>query len=185
MRIPHYFIAIPLQNSLKRYFANWSEQLKKHVSYKQWTDEQDLHITLKFLGGVNPSQLSKLNEQLKSMELPSAFSTIVGSLGTFGKPSKPRVLWVGVHKNDQLVVLQQRIEVCASEVGFPKETRTYRPHITLAKKWNGSPDYEKIIEIKENYRGVKQMMPINELVIYRIHPRQIPKYERVLTYDLK
>src|SRR5690625_1573287 len=96
----HYFIAIPLPSALKNYFAAWQEELKGKVPYKQWTNKQDLHITLKFLGTVEKEQFIRLQKELQVVEHTKQFSTKVGSIGVFGNPDKPRILWGGVDKNE-------------------------------------------------------------------------------------
>lgn len=184
MSTPHYFIAIPLPKPLKRHFSTWIEQLKGHLPYNQWTNQHDLHITLKFLGGVHQSQLNTLNQLLKSQSLSSVFSIRIGSLGTFGRTDQPRVLWADVEKTKELRILHQRIEKCALDAGFSKETRRYRPHITLAKKWNPSSAYGNLPQLNMQYEGDEQRMIVDEVVVYQIHPQKTPKYERVLTYAL-
>lgn len=182
---PHYFIAIPIQEALREQFASWQNQLKTGLSYKVWPHEQDLHITLKFLGAVEDKLLNQLLETLRTIEHTS-FSSEVGGIGTFGKPDRPRVLWAGVNRVELLDELFLKVEKAALSVGFPKENRPYRPHITLAKKWNGTPEQADFLKgITEKYQTKKYPMAIEELVLYQIFPSKTPKYERVETFSLK
>jgi len=182
----HYFIAIPLSLSLKDYFSTWQEELYKTAPFKHWPNKYDLHITLKFLGPVKDEQLSRLQKELKQIETFKQFKTYAGgSIGVFGNPVKPRVLWAGVNLTDPLTKLHQQVEACALNAGFSSEFRDYRPHITLAKKWNGQSARElmQIIRAESHYKN-QQLFKINEIVIYQIFPKDTPKYKIVQRFQL-
>ncbi|WP_102349067.1 RNA 2',3'-cyclic phosphodiesterase [Bacillus sp. Marseille-P3661] len=181
---PHYFIAIPLPSSLQDYFSIWQHELKNKISYKQWPHKQDLHITLKFLGGVDGEKIQQLRIELAEIEELSEFDLTVGKIGNFGNPRKPRVLWAGVERTEPLVQLQKTVESCAQKVGFAKENREYNPHITLAKKWAGESSIDNFFELTERYTE-QQQLHVDEVVIYQIFPSKSPKYEIVQSYKLK
>lgn len=181
--LPHYFIAIPLDDSLKDYFSRWQDSLKEQFSYKVWPHKQDLHITLKFLGPVAPEALEGLINELKSLEQLAAFELTVGTIGTFGKHEKPRVLWAGVEKTNELSLLQNQVEEGAGRVGFARENREYRPHITLAKKWSEGSVNSSLADIENSYNE-KQKLYVNKVVIYQIFPSRNPKYAVIQTYHL-
>lgn len=182
--LPHYFIAISLTNTLKDYFSEWQNSLREQISYKVWPHKQDLHITLKFLGPVAPDVLTGLINELKTIEQLGVFEVTVGTIGTFGNPHKPRVLWAGVEKTNELILLQNKVEESAVRVGFVKENREYQPHITLAKKWAEGETNTLISDFKKDYNR-HQQLDVNEVVIYQIFPSRSPKYEVVQTYRLR
>lgn len=179
----HYFIAIPLSLVLKDHFASWQTQLKKQLNYKQWTNKQDLHITLKFLGAVENEKLLRIQQELKKMEKLQRFSTQAGSIGFFGNPVSPRVLWASVEKTAQLSLLHQQVEAIIAPLGFPTEKRTFRPHITFAKKWYGPPASDSV-ETTLNRFTERQELLVKEIVIYQIFPKQTPKYKVLSRYNL-
>ncbi|SHF80592.1 RNA 2',3'-cyclic phosphodiesterase [Ornithinibacillus halophilus] len=180
----HYFIAIPLPRTLKETLVNWQKHFKDQLTYKQWPHMEDLHITLKFLGAVEPDQLSELIAQLKKIERLPKFELTVGNIGTFGKQSMPRVLWVGVEKNESLLKLQKKVEECATNIGFSKENRLYKPHITLAKKWNSEP-IDDIDRLLCSFKKEQLEITVDEIVIYQIFPSRSPKYEVIRSYSLE
>lgn len=180
----HYFIAIPLPESVRHFFSIWQDELKGKLSYKQWTHPSDLHITLKFIGPVDDNKRNQLNQALQSVRKFSAFTIDVGSMGSFGDPTKPRVLWAGVEKTAELAALQTRAEVLLRDIGFQIETRAYRPHITLAKKWHGDAACNLLKTIKKQYTGQQDIL-VESLVLYQTHPISTPKYEPVWTYRLQ
>lgn len=180
----HYFIAIPLPESMRDFLAKWQEELKGKLPYKQWPHQQDLHITLKFLGPVADNKLIALKNKLSAIEHHEQFFVNAGGIGTFGNPEKPRVLWAGAEKTEALSRLYEKAEECGVNAGFSKENRVYRPHITLAKKWTGDPAADHIEQIKTDYTDMKTIL-VNQVVIYQIHPQKSPKYEVIEKYMLK
>ncbi|RKQ29685.1 RNA 2',3'-cyclic phosphodiesterase [Oceanobacillus halophilus] len=184
---PHYFIGIHLPEELQNYFSKWQEALTNKLPYKQWYNKKDLHITLKFLGAMEEEKLDMLSESLLSAKNFSSFDIQLGGIGTFGNPTKPRVLWAGVQKNDRLEELHHLVEQRAAQLGFPKENRIYRPHITLAKRWKAHPqeDYtDSLTNIQKQYTETK-IMHVGEVIVFQIHPGRKQKYEPVKTYVLR
>ncbi|AXI08854.1 RNA 2',3'-cyclic phosphodiesterase [Oceanobacillus sp. 143] len=186
--IPHYFIAIQLSEAIQEYFSNWEGELKQRLPYKQWTTKQDLHITLKFLGPVDDNKLSTLKSELaNNLNDIAKISILVGTIGTFGKPDRPRVLFADVQKTSSLLNLQKNVEKSAGNAGFIKEKRPYKPHITLAKKWNGEENqrFSELLDVQDKKYRELQSMLIEEVVLFKIHPEQNPKYEIIDRYILK
>ncbi|SFB37165.1 2'-5' RNA ligase [Lentibacillus halodurans] len=182
MRSPHYFIAVPLPAFLKEQYARWQYDLQSKLPYKQWTHPDDLHVTLKFLGAVEEDQLRALMTSIKQIKTLCSFSLHTEPLGTFGNPEKPRVLWAGVERKNELLHLQRVIEQMSSQAGFQRGKRPYTPHITLAKKWTGGA--MDLTELKRQYTW-GQIFEVHQVVIYRIEPEKNPKYHNSATYDLR
>ncbi|MFG6148224.1 RNA 2',3'-cyclic phosphodiesterase [Halobacillus sp. B23F22_1] len=178
----HYFIGIPIENSVKEKCANWQQELRHSMSYKVWTNPHDLHITLKFLGDCTERQIDEWAAHLTKVKALPSFSLKAGPAGTFGDKKHPRVFYVNVERNNLLLEIKELIEEVGELLGFPKEKRDYLPHITLAKKWQGgeSPIYKG-----GNYFNEQLELLIDRLHIYKIHPKSKAKYEIVATYNLK
>ncbi|MFD1362304.1 RNA 2',3'-cyclic phosphodiesterase [Lentibacillus salinarum] len=181
MNLPHYFLAVPLPGFLKEQYARWQRSLKEKLPYRQWTHPDDLHITLTFLGAVSQEQVKPLHHSLQAIEKIRIFTLQTEALGTFGDPAKPRVLWAGVKRNDDLLGLQRTVEHIALQAGFQQEKRTYSPHITLAKKWDGGK--QDLSALKQHYTE-GQSITVNEVVLYRIDPAKSPKYYTAAAYHL-
>lgn len=180
----HYFIAIPLPESVQRFFSTWQDELEGELPYKQWTQQADLHITLKFLGAVDDNKRKQIGQALQSMREFEAFTLHVGTIGTFGKPSMPRVLWAGVEKTPLLTTLQEQVKIRLENIGYSAEKRAYVPHITLAKKWQGKAAEDLLENIIKHYTAQKEIL-VDTIVLYQIHPTSVPKYEPVCTYRLQ
>ncbi|WP_106496857.1 RNA 2',3'-cyclic phosphodiesterase [Lentibacillus sp. Marseille-P4043] len=181
----HYFIGIPITSQLENTFSSWQQDLRSQLPYKQWPNKHDLHITLTFLGSVERVTIQSIQKALRNIESLPQFVLEVGDIGTFGNPKGPRILWAGVRKNKSLTLLHEKVESSMEEFGFKPEQRAYRPHITLAKKWNGPLDEQKIIELKDRFKRENYLLTVKEVALYQIYPKQDPKYKIVTRYNLR
>ena len=181
----HYFIAIPIPEDLQHVYNGWQKELRIALPYKKWMHPEDLHITLKFLGEANEGSVTALIKKVSQLSLPKSFIIELGTIGFFGKYDQPRVLWVDVKKRNELLRLQTEIEAALYTIGFEKEKRDYRPHMTLAKKWKGvsvlADDRRRTLQ--EKY-SLKQRFSVQEITLFRIHPNKTPSYEEVAKFPL-
>jgi 2'-5' RNA ligase len=100
-----------------------------------WTPEQNLHVTLKFLGETPPGRVDEIASLLLAAGsgIP-AFEFLVEGAGGFPSLRAPRVLWVGIREPLELVgKLQENMEKVLSGAGFPCEERPFHPHITVGR----------------------------------------------------
>src|SRR5690606_3760254 len=100
-----------------------------------WSSTETLHLTLRFLGSVEPDRVPEIIAGLQPVVAgfgPPRMRAM--SLGVFPDWKNPRVLWVGVRdKNDRLVPLQAAIEAAVLELGFEPERQRWKPHLTLGR----------------------------------------------------
>jgi 2'-5' RNA ligase len=130
------FIAIELPPPIRAELGSLEEKLKggRHPFVK-WVDPEGIHLTLKFLGGVDSNLIPDIIETMTRVAQPAApFSLQLGGLGVFPGWQRPQVLWVGMGGEvDKLVALQRNIEVALSPLGFTPESRPFRGHLTLGR----------------------------------------------------
>lgn len=113
-------------------------RLQKALSslpFRRWQSPDTLHLTLHFLGEVDPRLLEPLTERLQEVcRSVSAFRLELGELGAFPSPRRPRTLWVGVGgERERLLALEAALRPQVAAFGIPLEARPYSPHITLAR----------------------------------------------------
>jgi 2'-5' RNA ligase len=105
----------------------------------RWVRPEGIHLTLKFLGEVDPDLIEGIVR--KAAELVQGLGPFtVGIRGGGGFPSakNPRVIWIGVEDpSGMLTQLQARVEAGMEELGFMKEGRTYTPHLTVGRLRSG------------------------------------------------
>lgn len=180
---PHYFIGIPVSKDVNSFLKGIQDECKSLFPYRIWTHPSDYHITLKFLGAVEERKLSNLKDKLKKVD-GAPFHVNIGGLSSFGDPKQPRVLWAGVDGSDALEKLQKDIEEQCAYVDFPVEKRPFRPHITLAKKWTGEEFSEDTIRTFFKHKIEKELLHVHSFSLFRIHPKEEPKYEQVMQFTL-
>lgn len=98
------------------------------------SDPQSLHITLKFLGDTPPQAIPTIAATVAELaESTPAFSVRLLGIGAFPTKERPSVVWAGLQQADPLLQLVGGIEDRLQPLGFPKEHRDFRPHLTLAR----------------------------------------------------
>jgi len=131
------FIAIELPADTRR-------QVKKHIENLRaalpdvrasWTREDNLHLTLKFLGDTPIEKIDSLSRALQAAANRVArFEMIIKGPGAFPSSGKPNVLWIGIEDSSgNLHKLQEALEDSCAEAGFPRDARAFHPHLTIAR----------------------------------------------------
>ncbi len=97
-----------------------------------WVPEDNLHLTLRFIGEVSEGEANDFHDALTGVRAPSFTLTISGT-GVFETGQRPHTLWASVAKCDALMRLQAKIESALVRAGCEREGRKFTPHITLAR----------------------------------------------------
>ena len=129
------FIAIELSDGARSYLSRELRRLAQALPSLRWVDPDTLHLTLSFLGELDDEQLDNAVQAATDTAADAKpFTLHIGSLGTFGPPRSPRVIWSGVTGDiPRLLGLQKQLTARLAEQGFPPEDRPYAPHLTLAR----------------------------------------------------
>ena len=131
------FIAIELPSIVRQKLKAHIDGLRSALPYvhASWSREENLHLTLKFLGDIPVTKAEALTQaaQRAASEV-EPFEIIVEGCGAFPPRGQPRVLWVGIgDRSGQLALLHRALEEECAKEGFPPETRPFHPHLTLAR----------------------------------------------------
>ena len=130
------FIAVELPEAAKAELAGLTSAVRElDVRGARTVRTEGMHLTLKFLGDVDVSEVPKIASAMdKAAEPVGAFDLALGETGTFPSGGVARVLWVGVEGDtDALGRLRQAVEDCMAEAGFRRERRAFNPHITIGR----------------------------------------------------
>jgi 2'-5' RNA ligase len=106
-----------------------------HGVRASWEREEKLHLTLKFFGDTEESRVERLTDALKrAASLINPFELSLQGTGAFPPSGLPRVLWLGVtDASGQLDRLHKRVEDECAPLGFARERKPFRPHLTIAR----------------------------------------------------
>ena len=129
------FIALNLPSEIKGRLAELEARLKEARADVSWVKPENIHLTLKFLGGVEETRIPLVKRAIQEgLRGEGPLALTLAGLGVFPNPRSPRVVWVGVGGDtERLQNLQERLEQALGEVGFPREARPFSPHITLGR----------------------------------------------------
>lgn len=97
-----------------------------------WSEEDQLHLTLRFLGDVDGVKKTHFVQQLEKLRLET-FDLQLADIGFFPPRGEPESLWIGVSRNPALEALQARIDAIANRLGFERDRKRWTPHVTLAR----------------------------------------------------
>jgi 2'-5' RNA ligase len=99
-----------------------------------WTAPRSRHVTMKFLGDVDPERVDAITRMIDDIaRAHRPFSIQLAHLGAFPNFRKARVVWLGVAHEPRFELLQHDLELAAHAIGFEIEGRAFRPHVTLAR----------------------------------------------------
>jgi 2'-5' RNA ligase len=131
------FIALPLPDKILAELDKLITYMKPFSRDIKWVRPSSIHLTLKFLGNLDPEQLAAVFAGMDRLfqQQQASFTLVTGGPGAFPNSRRPRVLWVGVEGSGipQLLNLQNRIEKVMAEEGFPEEKRSFSPHLTVGR----------------------------------------------------
>jgi 2'-5' RNA ligase len=129
------FLAIDLPDPLRARLGELQRELQRAGIRARYTRPEGIHLTLKFLGEIDPDQVPRLGEGLQPLaaRCPPLDLQAIG-LGAFPNLRRPRVLWIGVRGPAPLERLQAEIDAALADQGFAKEDRPFHPHLTLARE---------------------------------------------------
>lgn len=137
------FTAIELSDPARHHLADiqarlkrlWDQEPKGRLPPVSWTREGNLHVTLKFLGDVADERAPELCEALARVELrPSALRLHAEALDVFPSRGAIRVIHGRIAGDvERLAALHGAIELECSRLGFPREKRRYRAHVTMGR----------------------------------------------------
>jgi RNA 2',3'-cyclic 3'-phosphodiesterase len=133
----------------------------------KWTNLDNIHITLAFLGDTEENMINILRSRLKDKcEGSGRFELILQGTGLFKNYHDPRVIWAGIEMSEKLTHLNAFIIDAIREAGVTIEERPFKPHLTLGRiKFIN--DKLALKEILEKYQKLEiQKVPVNEVILY-------------------
>ena len=128
------FIALPISPEIREEIASLQAQLIAADAAVKWDAHEKFHITLKFLGDIESSQVDAIGGALKkSIGASPSFEIAYVTLGSFPNVDRPRVVWIGAQENEHIHSLQRLVEEACLSLGFAKEEHPFHAHITLGR----------------------------------------------------
>jgi 2'-5' RNA ligase len=102
------------------------------VAGARWQRDEQLHLTLRFIGEVDRHQAADIAAALGRLNI-RPFAAELGAPGQFDHRGRIDTLWVGVRPAEPLAALAKAVNAALAGVGIAPEPRAFVPHITLAR----------------------------------------------------
>jgi 2'-5' RNA ligase len=131
------FIAIELSQIVRAHLADHIDRLRSAMPEVRasWSREDDLHLTLKFLGDIPVTHVEQLSAAASiAASKIGPFEMVVEGCRAFPFRGQPRVLWIGIDDpSGKLSKLNRALEDECAHAGFAREPRAFHPHLTIAR----------------------------------------------------
>ena len=128
------FIAIELPANIIDALKKIQDELKDGSNKVAWGKPENIHLTIKFLGDIEAGKIDGITGLLEDAAAKNrSFAISVKGTGAFPKTDNPRVLWVGIEDNKNLLPLYNNLEEGLESLGLKKEERSFKPHLTLGR----------------------------------------------------
>ena len=148
----------------------------------RWQDEEQLHLTLRFIGEVDRHVASDVAEGLARIRSRSFDARITG-LGRFEQRSAG-ALWAGVEPKEPLAALAAKVERVCQQSGLQPERRAFHPHITLAR-WKGRRTRELADFLDRRGGLVSEPFEVDAFILFESRlSRHGAHYEEIASYQL-
>jgi 2'-5' RNA ligase len=193
------FLAAPIPPPVTALVDRTIGSLRDEPWPVKWNNPGNAHITLHFLGEIDPARADLLRMALHApIEQHPAFELRTADLGVFPTMKRPRVIWLGLYgPAHRLHTIQEAIGATLRELEFEVEEREFHPHITL-----GRVRSERNTKIRDLPLAIRQRLeraaetgevsskdpiplPIEEILLVRSHLGPSgPRYETIERYPL-
>jgi 2'-5' RNA ligase len=107
------------------------------ISGARWQSDEQLHLTLRFIGEVDHHRAEDIAAALGALHAPAITARIAG-VGLFERQGRPHMVWAGVDPHEPIAALHRKVGQLLARVGVAPETRAFLPHVTLARLNRGS-----------------------------------------------
>lgn len=163
------FIAVEISQQIKEALERVLQEFKRVQCDVKWVQPESIHLTLKFLGEIDPNMVPEIKEALeKTLSYHGPFSLSAEGIGAFPKLDNPRVVWVGLGGElDKLAALQKDVEAVLNALGFPKEDRPFKPHLTLGRVRSPKGKEALVKKLREMSSKTLGIFPVDCVAQYR------------------
>jgi len=187
------FIAIELPRVLKREFIDLARSFRPREHERvRWIEQDAMHLTLKFLGDTPVDRVPDIKKSLEQAASSTGkFSIKIGRTGCFPSFRDPRICWVGLSGElRRLEQLQGRVEGGLVALGFDREDRVFKPHVTIGRTRPGIRGrFAEDIGFSWRHaplHSTGKVIPVSAIALYRSYlgEKDEARYEQLANLEL-
>ena len=148
------FLAVELEQQLRRALHEATEPLRTIAPGASWVAEDRLHLTLKFLDDRPESFVEQVKAKMNEVAARHWPVPIrLRGVGAFPNLRRPRVMWVGITPAPKLELLQHDVEEACASLGVEVDGKPFRPHLTIGRL-RGTEDRDAVRELARTARSI-------------------------------
>lgn len=180
--MPRTFIGIKIPNEISEKIIRFlKEKSISRLPNLKTVEQENLHITLKFLGEVEEEKIQEIIEDLSSISF-SIFKVEVKNIGVFPSVDYPRVIWIGAISSE-IYELKKILDRTLKKLKFEEE-KNFISHITICRVKNGNPS-AKIKELMKENISFGEFF-VNEFTLFEsVLTPSGPIYKNIKEFKLK
>jgi 2'-5' RNA ligase len=165
------FIAFEIPEQVLSAIGKIQEVLKSYKFNIKWVRPESIHLTLKFLGNIDPAAVKQIESVLRDTVKPYVpFSIQAKGLGVFPGVKRPRVIWIGITGQiDRLIGLHRNLNKDLMAIGFSRDKRPFKGHLTLGRV-KGGIDANRMRSVLTKYNDpdtVQKRFASNRSCLYK------------------
>ncbi len=161
------FVAIPVAGPVDQALRDLLDRYRSSDWPVKWVRPEGLHLTVKFLGAVDPARLATIAAAVgdASAGTPALPFSLV-EVGAFPGVARARIIWAGLESEASLELLVHRVERACATLGFAVEGRPFRPHVTLGRVREGARLSAAAVHELEQARAPAASFVADRMVLY-------------------
>jgi 2'-5' RNA ligase len=181
------FVAVSASHEVRTRAAQLIGELSTTAAKVRWVEPGNLHYSLKFLGDVELIELPKVCEAVvRAVHEKPPFEFIARGAGAFPDFRRPRTVWLGVDEgSESMIELNAAVERELAPMGFRREQRRFRPHLTIGRVRGIEGLHELGQLVRQHADFVGGVVSVDEVIVYssELGPSG-PTYEPLATATL-
>jgi len=131
------FVALDIDREIRERINSFIQGIHGLAPNARWVSPESLHVTLKFIGEQPDGRRPEIEKTLGTVS-GHAFELRFRGCGFFPNAKTARVFWIGIEAGPPLPELAANVDASLAQLGIPRETRAFSPHLTLARAGNRS-----------------------------------------------
>ncbi len=163
------FIGFELPENIISAIGSVQEGLKSYGLKVRWVRPKNIHLTLKFLGDIKVFDIKNVGQVItESVKENGPISLQAKGIGLFPGIKRPRVIWIGLAgQMEPLIGLQKNLDENLERIGFPKENRPFKGHLTLGRI-KGKLNPKTLADaIKEFERFESEVFDLSRIILFK------------------
>jgi 2'-5' RNA ligase len=177
------FVALDLGDTVRTVMAQFCDKLRAEFPSARWVRSEGIHVTLKFIGEVSEDRVAPIENALSTVNSDAPAEMKFRGAGFFPDERRPRVFWIGIDATPNLAEIAAQIETQLEPLEIARESRGFKPHLTLARIQDSRGIEELHAALRRNGPADFGGMRTNEMHLYRSELRRGgAKYTRVKTF---